>query len=88
MGKEDDGPAFPVLNYELGKDFGGMSLRDWFAGQAVNALIINDAMAKLKTRDVRAIRESKESSKDTASKFGITSAYVNMLKARKSWSHV
>jgi hypothetical protein len=31
--KKDGGPAFPTQDYD------GMSLRDWFAGQALNGLI-------------------------------------------------
>jgi uncharacterized protein YodC (DUF2158 family) len=31
--KKDGGPAFPVTAYYGGKE--GMSLRDWFAGQAL-----------------------------------------------------
>ena len=34
----DGGPAFPTDNHPLEKLHGGMSLRDWFAGQAVNGL--------------------------------------------------
>lgn len=46
MSKRDGGPAFPTLadvEYESGHalelDTSGMSLRDWFAGQALNGLI-------------------------------------------------
>ncbi len=40
----DGGPAFPV-NYDenaAGATYRGMSLRDWFAGQALPSVIIND----------------------------------------------
>ena len=44
--KKDGGPAFPQSEtlYEDGamlsrEQFGGMSLRDWFAGQALTALV-------------------------------------------------
>lgn len=41
---KDGGPAFPVPDREA-SDQGvrGMSLRDWFAGQAVAGLIASDA---------------------------------------------
>ena len=32
--REDGGPAFPILNGNCNMP-GGMSLRDWFAGQSV-----------------------------------------------------
>jgi len=41
MTKDDGGPAFPGEHYEVRFDedvllpHGGMSLRDWFAGQAI-----------------------------------------------------
>lgn len=31
----DGGPAFPNLGYNADKNYNGMSLRDWFAGQAL-----------------------------------------------------
>lgn len=34
MAKNDGGPAFPTRGVS-GIDVGGMSLRDWFAGQAM-----------------------------------------------------
>lgn len=40
--KEDGGPAFPPVlgkGSTLGDDHQGMSLRDWFAGQAVGEMI-------------------------------------------------
>lgn len=51
MSKKDGGPAFPHPNPEYAQDwgrkdrtppFGGMSLRDWFAGQALLAIIEAD----------------------------------------------
>ena len=37
---KDGGPAFPVpQGYLLGDDDKGMSLRDYFAGQAIRALL-------------------------------------------------
>lgn len=43
MKKNDGGPAFPRAHYADGEDCegisrGGMSLRDWFAGQAFSHL--------------------------------------------------
>jgi hypothetical protein len=37
----DGGPAFPNLGYNAEKLLNGMSLRDWFAGQAMTAIIGN-----------------------------------------------
>lgn len=52
MSKKDGGPAFPariplVHDADQGKDYpnydeSGMSLRDWFAGQALNGLLAGD----------------------------------------------
>lgn len=44
MVRDDGGPAFPVLGRELTDMTGavvtsGMTLRDWYAGQAINALV-------------------------------------------------
>lgn len=36
----DGGPAFPIGTYE---DRQGMSLRDWFAGQAIGSVVIQCA---------------------------------------------
>ena len=36
-----DSPAFPTLNHNMPND--GMALRDYFAGQAMNALILERA---------------------------------------------
>jgi hypothetical protein len=35
----DGGPAFPNLGYNADKNYNGMTLRDWFAGQAMTAII-------------------------------------------------
>lgn len=52
----DGGPAFPHPNPDYAQDygrrdrtppFGGMSLRDWFAGQAIPALISSVGIAKV-----------------------------------------
>jgi hypothetical protein len=39
--KNDGGPAFPVPNDALFDGQTGTSLRDWFAGQAMAALIVD-----------------------------------------------
>ncbi len=38
--RDESGPAFPTLNHP------GMSLRDWFASQALNGAITSGALAK------------------------------------------
>lgn len=45
---EDGGPAFPQnlpddFVWRLPGDPGGMSLRDWFAGQALSGIVATDA---------------------------------------------
>ena len=42
--KDDGGPAFPSQWDD--KDNEGMSLRDWFAGHALDAYALADAMLK------------------------------------------
>lgn len=39
--KKDGGSAFPVPDYPRGS---GMSLRDWFASQALNGLLSNSTL--------------------------------------------
>ena len=39
MSKNTGGPAFPAMRYEFGGEDDGMSLRDWFAGMAMQGLI-------------------------------------------------
>lgn len=39
MAKEDGGPAFPAIRGIPDIEIGGMSLRDYFAGQALQTLI-------------------------------------------------
>lgn len=36
---DDGGPAFPAKHYDLGDSEHGMSLRDWFAGQALMGIL-------------------------------------------------
>lgn len=61
----DGGPAFPhegfKANYEIGKGlvqiphiFSGMSLRDWFAGQALTGLIFHNDFGHVFTEDIAA----------------------------------
>lgn len=48
MATNDGGPAFPRQTYQIptNQEFEwgneGMSLRDWFAGRAMQSLIVND----------------------------------------------
>ena len=39
---DDGGPAFPSVDY-TGGIIGGMTLRDWFAGQALTNIVHNGA---------------------------------------------
>ena len=39
MNKNDGGPAFPVGDHKETAPTYGMTLRDWFAGQAMKSLI-------------------------------------------------
>jgi hypothetical protein len=41
--KEDGGPAFP--HQPIGEEFTGMTLRDWFAGQALAGMTSTATMA-------------------------------------------
>lgn len=92
MDKQDGGPAFPaevtVFEDKTGRvgdihaQHPGMSLRDWFAGQALNGLL----------SDVDCICGDPETNKgpqniDEAAKFTAHQAYVMadaMLKAREA----
>lgn len=49
MSKEDGGPAFPVTPIyaeDANMTCSGMSLRDWFAGQALSGLLANGPLQK------------------------------------------
>lgn len=71
---DDGGPAFPESN-SMGVMQHGMSLRDWFAGQALAGLMANSDC------DHGAIRDSDESRKTLAeTMFALADA---MLRARK-----
>ena len=39
---DDGGPAFPITEYGL-QGYSGMSLRDWFAGQALAGMLRNQS---------------------------------------------
>jgi hypothetical protein len=43
---DDGGPAFPNLGYNAEEIFNGMTLRDWFAGQALAGLCANSELFK------------------------------------------
>lgn len=55
MSKDNGGPAFPQMRvwnaamaeYEDTQQYPGMTLRDWFAGQAINGLLSGRAGARL-----------------------------------------
>lgn len=48
--QDDGGPAFPVVG---GTKHDGMTLRDWFAGMALQGVLSNsDAFAKMKDQQV------------------------------------
>ena len=40
MSKNTGGPAFPAMRYEFGGEDDGMSLRDWFAGMAMQGFCV------------------------------------------------
>jgi len=53
MSINDGGPAFPF--YQYGVRYGGMTLRDWFAGQALAGMLakygIEDSSVETMTED-------------------------------------
>lgn len=54
--RKDGGQAFPSPDYANGGGVDGMSLRDWFAGQALGALILltsNPLRASIVLEDAR-----------------------------------
>lgn len=59
--EKDGGSAFPEictdLNVHTGKtetySYGGMSLRDWFAGMALQGLAANESIARAINADVK-----------------------------------
>ncbi|HVM93407.1 MAG TPA: HNH endonuclease [Terriglobales bacterium] len=44
--------------------------------------------AKLTESDVKAIRQSRESQRAIAEKYGISQAMVHLIKSRKKWAHI
>jgi hypothetical protein len=58
MSANNGGPAFPsirferVADYAIGETEGGMTLRDYFAGQALSAAITIGLAADLKEKEV------------------------------------
>lgn len=50
----DGGPAFPIID-GLGDGFKGLSLRDWFAGQALAAIIQADGAQYIGTLKYQAV---------------------------------
>ena len=52
MKKETGGPAFPALHRpDLHGDFKGMTLRDYFAGKAMAAIIANETLLNVITKN-------------------------------------
>lgn len=57
--RNDGGPAFPTEHWAIGTErnpftpSSGMSLRDWFAGQALAALFTRDRASALNSEIVR-----------------------------------
>jgi hypothetical protein len=39
---KDGGPAFPAQHFDLADGEHGMTLRDWFAGMALQGMLAND----------------------------------------------
>ena len=90
MSKENDGgPAFPQdLQGRRGDDpdMQGMSLRDWFAGQAMPALMTNANavfVAAAKSDSPEALRLAKLAYSETAIAAGAYALADAMLEARK-----
>ena len=90
MSKENDGgPAFPQdLQGRRGDDpdMQGMSLRDWFAGQAMPALMMNANavfVAAAKADSPEALRLAKLAYSETAIAAGAYALADAMLEARK-----
>jgi hypothetical protein len=40
--KDTGGPAFPAQHFDLAEHEHGMTLRDWFAGMAMQGMLAND----------------------------------------------
>ena len=52
--RKDGGPAFPLMNRDYQEAYGGapgMSLRDWFAGQALMGFMANTSRPTTYTGD-------------------------------------
>jgi hypothetical protein len=45
--RQDGGPAFPRYDYDARRTQNGMSLRDWFAGQALSGFLANSRLGVL-----------------------------------------
>ena len=52
MSANDGGPAFPTTPNTVGGVSGGMSLRDWFAGQALQGLMAHNGHSSIKENAV------------------------------------
>ena len=47
--RNNGGPAFPALHFDLGDDEHGMTLRDYFAAQALTGICANPGNTALKS---------------------------------------
>lgn len=72
MSKPDGGPAFPTRSNVGANDFiSGMTLRDWFAGQALAGIMANPE----RWRDIQRLYDKGKMTYDDASKSNATKAY-------------
>ena len=93
MSKEQDGgPAFPRTQWTgseknaAHRDVAGLSMRDWFAGQAMPALMMNANavfVAAAKADSPEALRLAKLAYSETAIAAGAYALADAMLEARK-----
>lgn len=62
MGASDGGPAFPVPGLHADESFNGMSLRDYFAAEAVQGIVAgrfyNPGQAEQIAKDAMAIADA------------------------------
>lgn len=84
MSKEDGGPAFPISLPGFGDNgASGMSLRDWFAGQALTALLTDDRGAPFKHPNTN--QPAKSFEKNCHFEASVAYRYADaMLKAREA----
>jgi hypothetical protein len=90
MSSNNGGPAFPQMSttwdldkheYVLSQNLDGMSLRDWFAGKAMNAALCSNAAMDVFGADAAMDGGKRAAEWVAASSYDIADA---MLKARKA----